>query len=103
MKKMARTKKVKEPTIEEQIKTIQEHYGQYNRHVRRMWGKLVGYNKLIRGTSVPFKKDEYEAVELPKKENANCKGLLNECKNLRRDASAFCQECSKKYHADRNL
>ena len=44
--KMSKNKKKPEaptePTIEEKIKSVLAHYGNFNRHVRRMWGKLVG-------------------------------------------------------------
>jgi len=98
MPKISKKEKTKEPTVEEQIAQIQEHYGQYNRHVRRMWGKLVGFNKLIKGTSIPFKKDEYEAIEVPTIPYV-CK--TEGCINNRRDGSAFCQECSNKFHENK--
>jgi len=108
---MPRTKKKPEaptePTIEEKIKAVLAYYGNFNRHVRRTWGKLVGLR--IPGLTQPNLKGNYTPTVIPPKENAVCKNAnfvkqesgveLNEgCKNLRANGSSRCGECSKKYN-----
>lgn len=108
---MPRTKKKveapTEPTIEEKIKAVLAHYGNFNRHVRRMWGKLVGLK--IPPLIKPHIKGKYKPLPPIVKENAVCKNAkfvkqesgveVNEgCKNLRANGSSRCSKCSEKHN-----
>jgi hypothetical protein len=100
----------KEPTIQEQINTLQEQYGETNRKTRRTLNKLLNVKGLIKGTLKPYTKGQYTPIIKPEKINALCKNSYIEtnketgetklagCLATRANGNSRCAKCGQKYH-----
>lgn len=82
---------VKELTIEEKLKVVQNNYGILNRKERLKFNKLLGVKGIIPGLNKPHKKGEYKTEYKTIKENNICK--TDKCENIRSNGSSRCNKC----------